>query len=51
MNRNPRFRSPLPARKPDPGESPFENYGGHCFRVKGRMARHDEGEYPWWIFD
>ena len=21
------------------------------FRGKGRMARRDEGEYPWWIFD
>ena len=28
-----------------------ENYKGCCFRAKGWMARRDEGEYPWWIFD
>ncbi|MDB6064719.1 MAG: hypothetical protein JWR26_927 [Pedosphaera sp.] len=29
----------------------FENYAGRCFRAKGWLARRDEGEYPWWIFD
>src|SRR5258708_38881328 len=32
-------------------KSLFGNYEGRCFRGKGRMARRDEGEYPWWIFD
>ena len=32
-------------------QSLFGNYEGRCFRGKGRMARRDEGEYPWWIFD
>jgi hypothetical protein len=32
-------------------ESLSENSEGCCFRAKGRMARRDEGEYPWWIFD
>jgi hypothetical protein len=32
-------------------ESLSENYEECCFRGKGRMARRDEGEYPWWIFD
>jgi hypothetical protein len=24
---------------------------GFRFRAKGPLARRDEGEYPWWIFD
>ena len=32
-------------------ESLFGNYEGCRFRGKGWMARRDEGEYPWWIFD
>src|SRR3989449_9255396 len=32
-------------------KSLFGNYERRCFRGKGRMARRDEGEYPWWIFD
>src|SRR5260370_852267 len=34
-----------------PAKSLFENFEWCCFRGKGRMARRDEGEYPWWIFD
>ena len=29
----------------------LETTSGPRFRAKGRMARRDEGEYPWWVFD
>jgi hypothetical protein len=38
--------TPCPA-----GQSLSENCEGLCFCAKGWMARRDEGEYPWWIFD
>jgi len=41
--------TPESARKQP--ESVSENSAGSCFRAKGRMARHNEGEYPPWIFD
>ncbi len=45
---NPRFRRKIRAQG---AKSLFGNYEGRCFRRKGRMARRDEGEYPWRIFD
>jgi len=32
-------------------KSLIENSKGRCFRRNGRMARRDEGKYPWRIFD
>jgi hypothetical protein len=34
-----------------PVKSLSKNSEGFCFWAKGWMARRDEGEYPWWIFD
>ncbi len=43
--------SPPESRMKTMGKSLFGNYECACFRAKGRMARRNEGEYPWWVFD